>query len=159
MAVNEGIILEIVTPGTGDPVAPGKVGEIVVTRLNPDYPLLRFGTGDLSAFVAGKSRIRGWMGRADQSAKVRGMFVHPSQVAEVGRRHPELSTMRLIIRRVAEQDEMLLRAETAAPSPELADAVAASLSGATKLRGAVELVAIGSLPNDGRIIADERPVG
>ena len=161
MVVNDGIILEIVTPGTGDPVAAGKVGEIVVTRLNPDYPLLRFATGDLSAFVAdsGNSRIKGWLGRADQSAKVKGMFVHPSQIAEVGKRHPELGVLRLVIRRSDEQDVMILCAEAAGQSPELIQAVAATLQAATKLRGAVELVAPGSLPNDGRVIADERPVG
>ncbi|HEY4925616.1 MAG TPA: AMP-binding protein [Roseiarcus sp.] len=161
MVVNDGIILEIVTPGTGDPVAAGRVGEIVVTRLNPDYPLLRFATGDLSAFVAdsGNSRIKGWLGRADQSAKVKGMFVHPSQIAEVGKRHPELGVLRLVIRRSDEQDVMILCAEAAGQSPELIQAVAATLQAATKLRGAVELVAPGSLPNDGRVIADERPVG
>jgi phenylacetate-CoA ligase len=161
MAVNDGVIVEIVTPGTGDPVASGKVGEIVVTRLNADYPLLRFATGDLSAFVAasGDSRIKGWLGRADQSAKVKGMFVHPSQIAAVGRRHPELGVLRLIVRRTGEQDVMILRAETASQAAGLGDAVAATLQDATKLRGAVELVAPGSLPDDGRVIADERPVG
>jgi phenylacetate-CoA ligase len=161
MVVDEGIILEIVTPGTGDPVAPGKVGEIVVTRLNPDYPLLRFATGDLSAFVAGSddARIKGWLGRADQSAKVKGMFVHPSQIAEIGRRHPELGVLRLVIRRADEQDAMILRAEAASQTSALSQSVAATLQAATKLRGAVELVAPGSLPDDGRVIADERPVG
>jgi phenylacetate-CoA ligase len=134
---------------------------MVVTRLNPDYPLLRFATGDLSAFVAdsGNSRIKGWLGRADQSAKVKGMFVHPSQIAEVGKRHPELGVLRLVIRRSDEQDVMILCAEAAGQSPELIQAVAATLQAATKLRGAVELVAPGSLPNDGLVIADERPVG
>ncbi|WP_158816935.1 phenylacetate--CoA ligase family protein [Methylocapsa sp. S129] len=161
LVVNEGIILEIVTPGTGDPVAPGKVGEIVVTRLNADYPLLRFATGDLSAFVpdSANGRIKGWLGRADQTAKVKGMFVHPSQIAEVGKRHPELGILRLVIRRTGEQDVMILRAETASQRAELSEAVAVTLQAATKLRGAVELVAPGSLPNDGRVIADERPVG
>ena len=161
MVVNDGIILEIVTPGTGDPVGPGKVGEIVVTRLNPDYPLLRFATGDLSAFVAdsGNSRIKGWLGRADQSAKVKGMFVHPSQIAEIGKRHPELGALRLVIRRVGEQDVMILRAEAASQTSGLSESVAATLQAATKLRGAVELVGPGSLPDDGRVIADERPVG
>jgi phenylacetate-CoA ligase len=161
MVVNDGIILEIVTPGTGDPVAPGKVGEIVVTRLNADYPLLRFATGDLSAFIpdSANGRIKGWLGRADQTAKVKGMFVHPSQIAEVGKRHPELTALRLVIRRAGEQDVMVLRAETASQAAGLSETVAATLQAATKLRGAVELVAPGSLPDDGRVIADERPVG
>ena len=162
MAVNDGVIVEIVTPGSGDPVAEGRTGELVVTRLNADYPLLRFATGDLSAFIAGgdpAGRVKGWLGRADQSAKVKGMFVHPAQIAELGRRHPELGVLRLVIRRDGEQDVMVLRAETAAPGADLREAVAATLIAATKLRGAVELVAPGSLPNDGRVIADERPVG
>jgi phenylacetate-CoA ligase len=161
MAVNEGIILEIVTPGTGDPVAAGKVGEVVVTRPNVDYPLLRFATGDLSALIAEASspRIRGWLGRADQTAKVKGMFVYPSQIAEVARRHPELKALRLIVRRAGEQDEMILRAEAAGAPADLAISVAATLQAVTKLRGAVEIVAPGALPNDGKIIADERPVG
>jgi phenylacetate-CoA ligase len=161
MVVNDGIILEIVTPGTGDPVAPGKVGEIVVTRLNADYPLLRFATGDLSAFIpnSANGRIKGWLGRADQTAKVKGMFVHPSQIAEVGKRHPELLVLRLVIRRAGEQDVMILRAETASQAAGLSETVAATLQAATKLRGAVELVAPGSLPDDGRVIADERHVG
>jgi phenylacetate-CoA ligase len=165
MLVNDGIILEIVIPGSGDPVAPGKVGEIVVTRLNADYPLLRFATGDLSAFILGRERdperprIKGWLGRADQAAKVKGMFVHPSQILAVGKRHPELGVLRLVIRRAGEQDAMILRAETATQTADLSQAVAASLQAATKLRGAVELVAPGSLPDDGRVIADERPVG
>jgi phenylacetate-CoA ligase len=160
LAVNEGVILEIVRPGTGDPVETGKVGEIVVTRLNPDYPLLRLATGDLSALLpdATAPRIKGWLGRADQSTKVRGMFVHPSQIADVGRRHPELGSLRLVVRRIGEQDEMILHAEAAAPSAGLVEAVAASLQAATKMRGAVKLVAPGALPNDGKIIADERPV-
>jgi phenylacetate-CoA ligase len=160
MVVNEGVIVEIVTPGTGDPVASGKVGEVVVTRLNADYPLLRFATGDLSAFVAESrdSRITGWLGRADQSVKVKGMFVHPSQIAAVGRRHPELGALRLVVRRTGEQDVMILRAETASRAAGLGEAVAATLQDATKMRGAVELVGPGSLPNDGRVIADERPV-
>jgi phenylacetate-CoA ligase len=161
MRVNDGVILEIVTPGTGDPVAPGKVGEIVVTRLNPDYPLLRLATGDLSALIADAPtpRIRGWLGRADQTTKVKGMFVHPSQVAEVGRRHREVGALRLVVRRSGEQDEMILRAESAEVSAELANAVAATLLAATKLRGTVELVQPGTLPNDGKIIADERLIG
>jgi phenylacetate-CoA ligase len=161
MLVNEGIILEIVTPGGGDPAAAGKVGEIVVTRLNADYPLLRFATGDLSAYVSGSanSRIRGWLGRADQTAKVKGMFVHPGQIVGIGKRHPELGVLRLVIRRQNEQDEMILRAEAATPTDALRQSVAESLHSATKIRGDVELVSPGSLPNDGRVIADERPVG
>jgi phenylacetate-CoA ligase len=161
MAVNDGVIVEIVTPGTGDPVAAGKVGEIVVTRLNADYPLLRFATGDLSAFIPSDvgMRIKGWLGRADQSAKIKGLFVHPAQIAEIGKRHPELMGLRLVIRRAGEQDVMVLWAETASRTSELGEAVAATLQAATKLRGAVELVPPGTLPDDGRVIADERPVG
>ena len=161
MAVNEGIILEIVTPGGGDPVAPGKVGEVVVTRVNADYPLLRFATGDLSAFILGgaRARIKGWLGRADQTAKVKGMFVHPWQVLAVGKRHPELGVLRLVIRRAGEQDEMILRAEAALQTAGLIEAVGATLQSVTRLRGAVELLAPGSLPDDGRVIADERPAG
>jgi phenylacetate-CoA ligase len=168
MVVNEGLILEIVKPGTGDPVAPGEVGEIVVSRLNADYPLLRFATGDLSKLIAEPSpcgrtnlRIAGWMGRADQTAKVKGMFVHPSQVAEIGKRHPELGRLRLVVTRANEQDQMQLRAELAngKPSDGLAAAVSATLQSLTKLKGSVDLVAAGALPNDGKIIADERPVG
>ena len=161
MAVNDGLILEIVTPGTGDPVAIGKVGEVVVTRLNPDYPLLRFATGDLSALIADtpSPRIRGWLGRADQTTKVKGMFVHPWQIAEIGRRHPELGALRLVVRRAGEQDAMILRAESEGGPSQLASAVAATLEAVTKMRGVIELVAPGALPNDGKIIADERPVG
>jgi phenylacetate-CoA ligase len=156
MLVNEDLIVEIVTPGTDEPVAAGKVGEVVVTRLQGDYPLLRFATGDLSAW-ASTDRLKGWMGRADQSAKVRGLFVHPGQIAEVGKRHPELGALRLVVRREGEQDVMLLSAETASPSQALKQAVATTLQALTKLRGEVALVDSGSLPNDGKIIADERP--
>ncbi|MCB1540036.1 MAG: AMP-binding protein [Rhodoblastus sp.] len=164
MIVNEGCLVEIVKPGTGDPVAEGEVGEVVVTRLNADYPLLRFATGDLSAVLPGKSpcgrtnmRIRGWLGRADQTTKVKGMFVHPSQVAEIARRHPELGRLRLVVRREKEQDVMVLHAEgNGACKP---DPIAETLQAITKLRGKVEIVTTGSLPNDGKIIADERPVG
>ena len=161
MVVNEGIILEIVTPGGGDPVAPGRVGEVVVTRLNADYPLLRFATGDLSALLPGGAgaRIRGWLGRADQTAKIRGMFVHPGQVLAVARQHPELGVVRLVIRRAGERDEMILRAEAISHSERLREAIAATLQEVTKLRGVVDLLAPGSLPDDGRVIADERPVG
>ena len=156
MLVNDDLIVEIVTPGTDEPVATGKVGEVVVTRLQGDYPLLRFATGDLSAW-ASTDRLKGWMGRADQSAKVRGLFVHPGQIAEVGKRHPELGALRLVVRREGEQDVMLLSAETASPSEALKQAVATTLQALTKLRGEVALVDSGSLPNDGKIIADERP--
>ena len=162
LVVNEGIIVEIVRPGTGDPVAAGEVGEVVVTRLNADYPLLRFATGDLSAFLPGASscgrtnlRLKGWLGRADQTTKVKGMFVHPSQVAEIGKRHPELGRLRLVVLRDNEQDMMILRAEGDGD----AQAIAQTLQSVTKLRGAVELFARGALPNDGKIIADERPIG
>jgi len=165
MIVNETVLVEIVRPGTGDPVAAGEVGEVVVTAFNPDYPMIRLATGDLSSVVPGPSpcgrtnmRIRGWMGRADQSAKVKGMFVHPAQIAEVGRRHPELGRLRLTVSREGEQDAMTLLAECATPGDALRAAVAATLQSATKLRGEVKLVAPGSLPNDGKVIADERPV-
>jgi phenylacetate-CoA ligase len=166
MIVNENIIVEIVRPGTGDPVADGEVGEVVVTSFNRDYPMIRLATGDLSAVLTGASpcgrtntRIKGWMGRADQTAKVKGMFVRPEQVAEIGKRHPELGRLRLVVTREAEQDAMTLMAECVSPAPGLAEAVAATLQAATKVRGAVKLVAPGSLPNDGKVIADERPVG
>ena len=166
MIVNESVILEIVKPGTGDPVAEGEVGEVVVTSFNPDYPMIRLATGDLSAILPGRSpcgrsnvRIKGWMGRADQTAKVKGMFVHPKQIAEVAARHPELARLRLVVGRAQEQDTMTLMAECASPDTALEGAVAASLQSVTKLKGAVKLVAPGSLPNDGKVIADERPVG
>jgi len=147
-------------------VPDGEVGEIVVTSFNPDYPMVRLATGDLSAALPGVSpcgrtnmRIKGWMGRADQTAKIKGMFVHPNQVAEVAARHPELARLRLVVGREAEQDIMTLMAECAAPDPALSRAVAATLQAVTKLKGAVTLVAPGSLLNDGKVIADERPVG
>ena len=164
MIVDEELILEIVRPGTGDPVAPGEVGEIVVTTLNPDYPLIRFGTGDLSALLPGISpcgrtntRIKGWMGRADQTTKVKGMFVQPGQVAAVINRHPEIVRARLVIEGEMANDRMTLRCETAsAPAAALIEAIAASLRDVTKLRGEVELLAPGALPNDGRVIDDLR---
>jgi phenylacetate-CoA ligase len=166
MIVNETIILEIVRPGTGDPVPDGDVGEVVVTSFNPDYPMIRLATGDLSAVLPGMSpcgrtnmRIKGWMGRADQTTKVKGMFVHPAQVAEIAKRHPGLGRVRLVVSREAEQDAMTLHAETASADASLADAIGATLQSVTKVRGAVKLVAPGSLPNDGKMIADERPVG
>jgi phenylacetate-CoA ligase len=166
MIVCENIIVEIVRPGTGDPVAAGEVGEVVGTSFNPDYPMIRLATGDLSAVMAGQSpcgrtntRVKGWMGRADQTTKVKGMFVHPAHVAQVARRHPELGRVRLAVTRESEQDVMTLHAECASGSEGLTDAVAASLQSVTKLKGRVRLVAPGSLPNDGKVIADERPIG
>ena len=163
MIINENIIVEIVRPGSGDPVSDGEVGEVVVTSFNADYPMIRLATGDLSAVLSGRSpcgrtnmRIKGWMGRADQTTKVKGMFVHPGQVVEVARRHPELGRVRLRVTREAEQDVMTLAAECAVPASALKDALAATLQAVTKLKGRVELVAPGTLPNDGKIIADER---
>ena len=163
MIVNESMIVEIVRPGTGDPVADGEVGEEVVTSFNADYPMIRLGTGDLSALMPGTSpcgrstaRIKGWMGRADQTAKVKGMFVHPKQIAEVASRHPQLGRLRLVVGREAEQDTMTLAAETANGDAALASALAVTLQSVTKLKGTVKLVAPGSLPNDGKVIADER---
>jgi len=165
MIVNESVIVEIVRPGTGDPVAEGEVGEVVVTSFNPDYPMIRLGTGDLSAVLPGVSpcgrtntRIKGWMGRADQTAKVKGMFVHPKQIAEVAARHPELKRLRLVVGRESEQDMMTLLAESTARDASLESAVAATLQSVTKLKGAVKLVAPGELPNDGKVIADERKI-
>ena len=166
MVVSENMILEIVRPGTGDPAAEGEVGEIVGTSFNPDYPMIRLATGDLSAVLAGQSpcgrtntRIKGWMGRANQTTKVKGMFVHPSHVAQVARRHPELGRVRLAVTRESEQDVMTLYAEYAGGAEGLTDAIAASLQSITKLKGRVSLVKPGSLPNDGKVIADERPIG
>ena len=163
MIVDEGAIVEIVRPGTGDPVAEGEVGEVVVTPLNPDYPLVRFATGDLSAVMPGTSpcgrtntRIRGWMGRADQTTKVRGMFVHPSQVAEVVRRHPEVGRARLVVVSVDNQDVMTLRCESEGGDPTVAGAIAASVRDVCKLRGEIEIVAPGTLANDGKVIEDAR---
>ena len=163
MILDEGVIVEIVRPGTGEPVPEGEVGEVVVTPLNPDYPLVRFATGDLSAVMPGTSpcgrtntRIRGWMGRADQTTKVRGMFVHPSQVAEVVRRHPEIVRARLVVISVDNQDVMTLRCEVEEGGSGIGGAVAASLRDVCKLRGHVEIVAQGSLANDGVVIEDAR---
>ena len=162
LLVNDGLILEIVRPGTGDPVPEGEVGEIVVTVLDLDRPLIRYALGDLTAALASDgegSRIRGWMGRADQAAKVKGMFVRPEQVAEIARRHPELGRLRLVVTRADEADVMTLRAEAGTTESALAEGVAETLRAVTKLRGTVARVAPGSLPNDGKVIADERPVG
>ena len=163
MIVDEGVIVEIVTPGTGDPVPEGEVGEVVVTSFNPDYPLIRFATGDLSAVLPGASpcgqtnmRIRGWMGRADQTAKVKGMFVRPEQVAALVARHPEVSRARVVVTREGEQDAMVVQVEAAGGD---AAAIAASVQEVLKLKGAVELHAPGSLPRDGKVIDDRRSYG
>jgi len=163
MVVNEDLILEIVRPGTGDPVTEGDVGEIVVTSLDPDHPWIRLAIGDLTAALPGASpcgrtgmRIKGWMGRADQTTKVKGMFVRPEQIAEIARRHPELGRLRLVVTREGESDVMTLKAETANPDTTFREAVNATLRSVTKLGGSVAWVAPRSLPNDGKIIADER---
>jgi phenylacetate-CoA ligase len=163
LVLDEGVIVEIVRPGTGDPVPDGEVGEVVVTTLNPDYPLIRFGTGDLSAVLAGhcpsgrtNTRIKGWMGRADQTTKVRGMFVHPGQVAEVARRFPQVQRARLVVSGEMANDQMVLRVETTEMADGLAQRLGEAIREVTKLRGEVELVNPGSLPNDGKIIEDAR---
>jgi phenylacetate-CoA ligase len=161
MILNESLILEIVRPGTGDCLPAGEVGEVVVTSFNPDYPMIRLATGDLSAILPGASpcgrtntRIRGWLGRADQTTKIKGMFVHPGQVAEIARRHPELGRLRLVVTRAQEHDAMILLAECREPGA--ADQVRETLAAITKLHGEVKLVDPGTLPNDGKVIADER---
>ncbi|MBR0688889.1 AMP-binding protein [Bradyrhizobium manausense] len=163
MVVNEDLIMEIVKPGTGDPVSPGDVGEIVVTSLDPHHPWIRLALGDLTAALPGPSkcgrtnmRIKGWMGRADQTTKVKGMFVRPEQIAEIGKRHAALGRLRLVVTRQGEADAMTLKAETPAASDALREEIASSLRAVTKLGGAVELVDPGALPNDGKVIADER---
>ena len=163
LVLDEHILLEIVRPGTGDVLPDGEVGEVVVTVLNPGYPLVRFGTGDLSAVLPGacptgrsNTRIKGWLGRADQTTKVRGMFVHPSQVAEVARRHPEVGRARLVVEGEMANDRMTLKVEVASHADGLAAAVAASVRDVTKLRADVLLAAPGSLPNDGKVIEDAR---
>jgi phenylacetate-CoA ligase len=164
MVVNEGLIVEIVRPGTGDPVTEGDVGEIVVTSLDPDHPWIRLALGDLTAALPGTSpcgrtnmRIKGWMGRADQTTKVKGMFVRPEQIAEIGKRHPELGRLRLVVTREGETDAMTLRCECASASAALGALIASTLRAVTKLQGAVDLVRPGDLPNDGKVITDERP--
>lgn len=163
LVVDEGVIVEIVRPGTGDPVPEGEVGELVVTTLNPHYPLVRFGTGDLSAVLPGlcptgrsNQRIKGWMGRADQTTKIKGMFVHPGQVAEVARRFPEVGRMRLVVTGEMANDQMTLRVEAAQAVVGLTDRIGEAVRDVTKLRGVIELVAPGSLPNDGKVIEDAR---
>lgn len=163
LIVDEGVIVELVRPGTGDPVAEGEVGEVVVTTFNQHYPLIRFATGDLSAALPGVSpcgrtnmRIKGWMGRADQTTKVKGMFVHPSQVAAVLARHPEIVKGRLVVDREGVADVMTLHCEVADTAADVTDAIAASIREVCKLRGGVELVEIASLANDGKVIDDVR---
>jgi phenylacetate-CoA ligase len=164
LVLDEGVIVEIVRPGTGDPVPEGEVGELVITTLNPDYPLIRFGTGDLSAILPGPcptgrtgQRIKGWMGRADQTTKIRGMFVHPGQVAEIVKRFPEVSKARLVVTGEMANDQMALHVETTRVSDDALKArVSEAVRDVTKLRGEVHLVAQGSLANDGKVIEDAR---
>ncbi len=163
LIIDEGVIVEIVRPGTGDPVPEGEVGEVVVTTLTPEYPLIRFGTGDLSAVLTGTSpcgrtnmRIKGWMGRADQTTKVKGMFVHPTQIAAVVDRHGEVIRARLVVESVDNQDVMTLHCEVAVKDAKLVEAIASSIREVCKLRGEVKLVAPGGLPNDGKVIDDAR---
>jgi phenylacetate-CoA ligase len=163
LIIDEGVYLEIVRPGTGELVADGEVGEVVVTNLGQEYPLIRFATGDLSAYLPGISpcgrtnqRIRGWMGRADQTAKVRGMFIHPEQVDKVVKRHPEISKARLVVDWVEQADQVTLQCESETTDATLSDVIAESIRSICKLRGEVEIVAPDTLPNDGKIIDDIR---
>jgi phenylacetate-CoA ligase len=164
LVVDEGVLIEIVRPGTGDPVAAGEVGEVVVTSLfNTDYPMIRFGTGDLSAILQGMSpcgrtnvRIKGWMGRADQTTKVKGMFVHPAQVAAIAARHPEVGKVRLVVDNAEGADRMTLHVEVPGNRSSMADAIVESIREVTKLRGEVVFRAPGELPNDGKVIDDVR---
>ncbi|WP_313603278.1 phenylacetate--CoA ligase family protein [Comamonas jiangduensis] len=163
LVLDEGVIVEIVRPGTGDPVPEGEVGELVITSLNPDYPLIRFGTGDLSAILPGtcptgrtNQRIKGWMGRADQTTKVRGMFVHPGQVSEVAKRFPQVGKTRLVVSGEMASDTMTLLVESAETSEGLAQLISEAVRDVTKLRADIQLVAPGSLPNDGKVIEDAR---
>ena len=163
LVIDEGVIVEIVRPGTGDPATLGEVGELVVTTLNPDYPLIRFGTGDLSALLPGhcptgrtNTRIKGWMGRADQTVKIRGMFVHPGQVAAITKRFPEVLKARLVVSGEMANDSLHFQVEAAASSAGLDQKISEAIRDVTKLRGTVELVAPGSLPNDGKVIEDAR---
>ena len=163
LVLDEGVIVEIVRPGTGDPVADGEVGEVLVTSLNPVYPLVRFGTGDLSAVLAGpcpsgrtNTRIKGWMGRADQTTKIRGMFVHPAQVDAIAKRFPEVARARLVVTGEMATDAMTLKVETTEQPSALASRIGDAIRDITKLRGEVELLPLGSLPNDGKVIEDAR---
>ncbi|GAA6142978.1 AMP-binding protein [Hydrogenophaga sp. 5NK40-0174] len=163
LLIDEGVIVEIVRPGTGDVLPDGEVGEVVVTTLNTAYPLIRFGTGDLSAILPGTCptgrtarRIKGWMGRADQTTKVRGMFVHPAQVAEISKRFEAVTKARLVVSGEMSNDQMCLKVETATPSEDLAKALADAVRDITKLRADVDMVACGTLPNDGKVIEDAR---
>ncbi|MDB5859005.1 MAG: phenylacetate-coenzyme ligase (Phenylacetyl-CoA ligase)-like protein [Ramlibacter sp.] len=163
LVVDEGVLVEIVRPGTGDPVAEGEVGEVVVTTLNPGYPLVRFGTGDLSAVLPGadrtgrtNTRIRGWLGRADQTTKIRGMFVHPGQVADITRRFPEIVKARLVVSGEMANDVMTLKVEATAAPQGLDARIAEAIRDVTKLRGDVQLLQPGALPNDGKVIEDAR---
>jgi phenylacetate-CoA ligase len=163
LVLDEGVIVEIVRPGTGDPVLEGEVGELVVTTLNPAYPLIRFGTGDLSAVLPGtcpsgrtNTRIKGWMGRADQTTKVRGMFVHPKQVNEVVKRFAEVARARLVVSGEMANDAMTLKVEVDGSTEGLAARIGDAIREVTKLRGQVDIVPVGSLPNDGKIIEDAR---
>jgi phenylacetate-CoA ligase len=163
LIVDEQVIVEILRPGSGDPVAAGEVGEVVVTLLAPTYPLIRFATGDLSAILAGQSpcgrtnqRIKGWMGRADQTTKVKGMFVHPAQVNQTVARHREIKKARLVVDGAGGRDVMTLKCEVESAPEGLADAIAQSIQAVCKLKGAVEFVDVGSLPNDGKVIDDIR---
>jgi phenylacetate-CoA ligase len=163
LVVDEGVLVEIVRPGTGEPVADGEVGEVVVTTLSATYPLIRFGTGDLSAVLAGNcptgrtnQRIKGWMGRADQTAKVRGMFVHAGQVGEIAKRFPEVAKARLVVSGEMANDQLKLIVESASTPEGLSQRIAEAVREVTKLRADIELVAPGSLPNDGKVIEDAR---
>ena len=163
MILDEEIIVEIVRPGSRDPVADGEVGEVIVTLLNPLYPLIRFATGDMSAVMAGASpcgrtntRIKGWMGRADQTTKVKGMFIHPGQINDVAARHPEISKVRLVVSQKNAQDVMTLNCEVAGQPADLCSAISESLQTVCKVRGQVAIVKPGSLPNDGKVIDDTR---
>jgi phenylacetate-CoA ligase len=163
LVIDEGVIVEIVRPGTGDCVPEGEVGELVVTTLNPDYPLVRFGTGDLSAIMPGpcptgrtNQRIKGWLGRADQTTKVRGMFVHPAQVADIVRRFPEVQRARLVVSGEMANDVMTLLVEATGAAEGLAPRIGEAIRDVTKLRGEVQVRSPGSLPNDGKVIEDAR---